>query len=538
MLLLSQSAQADPLECVSKSKVKAYQDLINESSFIIENCYYCEPETWRLIFIEDTEVKNCHWNNADPDEVAVYGRGTVLWHFQIDDCGEPKSFRAIDEPFNDLLILNYIYAIDASGVQATILEQQLEKRTGARCTTVEYPRPQDLPTIQDTWYAEWYHSKRYKSSSHSVDLASNIHVYPVNKKYLPEDVKFTGNFDAAVTWSEPTGNRYLIVSSIIKSIEEKSSFHVKQYREDKEANRRILEWDINDYAGPLCAWDFIERSLQVLDLDNDGEMESMFMYRKGCDGLDPQETKLMLFSKGEKMALRGSFAMDENQDDEYVVGKEFTDKPSLFKNVAIRHWEHYAEEEIINRNTIIHTLTDDIILLEHQYAYAGYWEEYELLTSSGAVRQLNNQLQDSIKWASSIIAMPDEQSLFYINAPGIGMLHVPSGKRTHLVHLFENTVCGPASISPSGNKIAFIAMNHDKYIKQTKLFVLTFDEQNNMTKKEKYDVRAFTAAAAADIISDVKWLSNTEVQYVAFDPLDDGSIDPMSTKKAVLRIND
>lgn len=125
---------------------------------------------------------------------------------------------------------------------------------------------------------------------------------------------------------------------------------------ENRGERRLLR-RLFDYV-QACPVDFklvfVEESFKITDLDQDGISELSFLYLKACRGdVSPATAKFMLLTNGEKYPIRGTAVMEYLPETHrgtyggngaYVLGEEFEQGGSAYKQFALEQWRRYARE--------------------------------------------------------------------------------------------------------------------------------------------------------------------------------------------------
>lgn len=151
LLCIVFSLQADPIECIEPSLSGSYERFLKSNPYLIENCYYCEPATFRLIRVDKSYTEDCHYEEGSQ---AFYIKGEVLSNFQIkEECNSFQNFKTVNKAYDDLVIFNYIYGLNTEDRKASLLINFFSYYEWATCESYYYPSPDD---IQDKEYAKWY----------------------------------------------------------------------------------------------------------------------------------------------------------------------------------------------------------------------------------------------------------------------------------------------------------------------------------------------------------------------------------------------
>jgi hypothetical protein len=102
-----------------------------------------------------------------------------------------------------------------------------------------------------------------------------------------------------------------------------------------------------------CAFDLslevVEGSIQLTDLDEDGEPEVSFVYALGCrSDVSPRTAKLLLYEGATKYALRGQ-TVEQVGENEFAGGAfeadpAFKTGPKAFLSFATSQWKKHVGE--------------------------------------------------------------------------------------------------------------------------------------------------------------------------------------------------
>lgn len=104
-------------------------------------------------------------------------------------------------------------------------------------------------------------------------------------------------------------------------------------------------WKAKDFV-KQCEFDleleFLDNSIEVTDLDDDGIAEVSFLYKLGCrSDVSPLEVKLLMYEGKTKYALRGE-SYERVGETEYMGGTfkpDFGDAPPAFLEFAKAKWQ-------------------------------------------------------------------------------------------------------------------------------------------------------------------------------------------------------
>lgn len=327
---------------------------------------------------------------------------------------------------------------------------------------------------------------------------------------LDKAMLYKGDFQDGVRWKDNGGEQTLFVSYDENEKENKRDIYVYQYQ--KAAGKISLVWDIKDFSGALCSETFVVNSLQLADIDQDGLVDPCFMYQNLCDGLDPTVTKMMLMTKGKKLAIRGLFAVEDQAQIERIVDPVLDQHPAAFKNFMLMNWDEFKSAEF-EYSKMVKFKTKDLIVLEKEYLMASGGISYELFDANLKPIKLPAAIKEKIDWSSTIDLMPDGKTLLYGGLKGIGTFDVTTMQDNSYMTFFEDTdAISEILWSPDKTKIAFTALNNEQYPLKTKVFVLYLDGIK-MLKKEKFDLPLFYMAAADWVVEAPRFEGNNKLSY-------------------------
>lgn len=167
---------------------------------------------------------------------------------------------------------------------------------------------------------------------------------------IPKTIKYKGQVKEALRWTDKLGDNILITT-------ETGIFPTPGQAETRDAelfayhflvtNDSVkLLWRVYDFIKE-CGLDmetqFVDNSLSVTDLNNDGIAEIWVMYRLSCHGdVSPSSMKIIMYQGKKKFAMRGSAKLvvpGESYGGEYAFDNTFAAGPKEFKEFAKKLWE-------------------------------------------------------------------------------------------------------------------------------------------------------------------------------------------------------
>lgn len=167
---------------------------------------------------------------------------------------------------------------------------------------------------------------------------------------IPKEIKYSGKIIDAITWEDDLGKNLVMTCKTEATINLKSEMdgydvEIYAYHYLLINNKPKFVWKIYDYVSG-CLSDvqneFINNTLSVTDLNNDGIAEIWIMYIIDCHGdASPDHMKIIMYHGNQKYAMRGLNKMDlsDNDGGQYTFDKEFLKAPKAFKDYAIKLWK-------------------------------------------------------------------------------------------------------------------------------------------------------------------------------------------------------
>lgn len=174
-------------------------------------------------------------------------------------------------------------------------------------------------------------------------------------KIIPSEISYSGTPVAMVTWEDKSGNNLLFVTETeekFKRDERTKELYAYHYFTGATENKQL--WKIYDYIKD-CPVDvtlsYINESLRITDLDNDGTGESSFLYKMSCKGdVSADALKLIMHEGEKKYALRGSMNLIMNgqnlEKGSLKVDPSFNSAPDEFLEFAKVQWSKFKTEKI------------------------------------------------------------------------------------------------------------------------------------------------------------------------------------------------
>lgn len=194
-----------------------------------------------------------------------------------------------------------------------------------------------------------------KSNNESAIVPLKIGVYD---KSMAKDLKHVGEIVYGENWTDNNGNNILLLCEQVSQKQNEEGYlttvnlHAYHYANSGKGFKLIRE--VQDHENN-CNFDnrtrFVEESVNISDLDNNGYAEITFVYRLGCTSeLSPDGLKLMMLENGNKYAIRGDTKVDygyEKVGGKTQIDAEFNKAPSEFLQFAKKIWAEQQEHNFI-----------------------------------------------------------------------------------------------------------------------------------------------------------------------------------------------
>ena len=175
-------------------------------------------------------------------------------------------------------------------------------------------------------------------------------VYDTGK--LSDEIKYSGKIVADAMWNDKNGENMVIITET-PVLEQSGYKELFGYHYINNNGETKLLWMIHDYIDE-CPVDitlkYIDNSLTITDLNNNGIAESSFLYRMSCKGdVSPDDMKLLMHEGETKYAIRGQMKLTIKGEGTYggemKIDPSFDKAPKEFLDYAKDRWNKYREEK-------------------------------------------------------------------------------------------------------------------------------------------------------------------------------------------------
>jgi hypothetical protein len=176
-------------------------------------------------------------------------------------------------------------------------------------------------------------------------------------KNLPAEITSLaeGKPVASVIFRDVNGKNYIIISETEPVPTGESAASKSLYGYHFVVTEKFGQlWKVQDFIRDCevdITLEYIDNSLSVTDLDEDGLAESTFLYKLSCKGdVSPDDLKLIMHEGKEKFAIRGVMDLDVNgygfQKGEMNMDISIIEAPKEFRSYAIERWNKFKLEKI------------------------------------------------------------------------------------------------------------------------------------------------------------------------------------------------
>jgi len=102
----------------------------------------------------------------------------------------------------------------------------------------------------------------------------------------------------------------------------------------------VKDWSITDFAFNILLYNI---NTKIVDIDNDGIYETVFVYQLNPDAAPGADWKMMMHYKNQKYVVRAHVAGFTMNNGSLERDKGFDTLPAAIKNYAIDYWNDIAD---------------------------------------------------------------------------------------------------------------------------------------------------------------------------------------------------
>jgi hypothetical protein len=188
-----------------------------------------------------------------------------------------------------------------------------------------------------------------KQSPDTVVVSAQTLAGEMQRPGQDHPLQYEGKKVDSIRWKDNYGSHYFIVS-----IDNKGELMTANWSSQIHGNLYTTtgtglgkDWEMHDSAASQKEMIYLRKSLKVKDIDGDGKSEVWYFYRFDEDGADPVEEKLVLYSGGGQLTVKGLIPRSVSDLNSYQQNMDKEDQVNAkIKTFALEEWERNAIKEI------------------------------------------------------------------------------------------------------------------------------------------------------------------------------------------------
>ncbi|MEM0997253.1 MAG: hypothetical protein AAGN35_09250 [Bacteroidota bacterium] len=312
------------------------------------------------------------------------------------------------------------------------------------------------------------------------DLGGPDFVRKVSRDKLPSALKFKGEFRNGYIWREKGEPRILVVSEVRHPEALRNDLYVAQYAWH---NRRLgLMWSLKEFAKTYCEVSIYENSLQVIDLDGDGNYETCFHYKVHQEREARDETKMLLYHNGEKLGMRGKLDPEKRAVYDLKADSALRASAPVFENFLQVLWQYWEAGEVHGK-WYIRARGEEWMLTQVVDA-PQYDVEYIIRNADFTDRKMNNLWGPQLLSATWMEPL-DEETLLFVSGNQVGTYDPGEDYKYNFLDLPHTTeMISPPVWSEDRSRVAFVVLNAEEYPQLTRIYVLDVDQHSVVGQQE------------------------------------------------------
>lgn len=200
-------------------------------------------------------------------------------------------------------------------------------------------------------------SKDTIEKNDSKQIATDLGYIKYGISKVPEGIQYSGSVVAMAQWDDKLGSNILFVTETSEnSNEDTRSKELFGYHYITDNSENVLLWKINDFIKDCpvdLTLEYLDKSLEITDLDKNGIGESSFLYKMSCKGdVSADDMKLIMHEDKNKYAIRGTMNLMMNgqvlEKGSMKVDPSFNKAPLEFPEYAEKQWNRFKTENVGN----------------------------------------------------------------------------------------------------------------------------------------------------------------------------------------------
>lgn len=210
-----------------------------------------------------------------------------------------------------------------------------------------------------------------KTVSAPESVKENTEISGNNIDSIPNQIKYEGKIVDSKMWEDKSGEHYVFITQKNQGeyLSENWLSKLNAYMFTKADTGFVVGWQVRDNASISSEISYINKSLAIKDIDNDGEAEIWFFYSFSEDGADPMPLKMILYSKEKKLAIRGVIPRSITDLTLYKRTIDAKGLNSEIENFASKEWNKVATDEMKRLIGDDVTQSKDFPIKDNKYAH-------------------------------------------------------------------------------------------------------------------------------------------------------------------------
>lgn len=182
---------------------------------------------------------------------------------------------------------------------------------------------------------------------------AQLKINQLQKNDVPASATYLGKLKQAIRWTDKNGDNLLVLTETGETESKNAAddsyrdaalyaYHFALVGDSARPNWRV--YDFVRECPVDISLNFVENSLALTDLDNNGKAEIWMMYKIGCQGdVSPVPMKIIMYENNKKYAARGESYLKlpegEAMGGTYRFDDAFKRAPAVFRQYADQLWQ-------------------------------------------------------------------------------------------------------------------------------------------------------------------------------------------------------
>ena len=206
-----------------------------------------------------------------------------------------------------------------------------------------------------------------KTESLHKKKPDSLVISAIDVPQIPKSINFLGKFQQGYKWTDASGENIVFLTeteqyrnkTIKHESEDSSDAELYAYSYHLSNSSPKMNWKISDFVhdcGVDIEANFIDNSLKITDLNNNGIAEVWTIYKVSCKGdISPSEMKIIMYEGNQKYAIRGESLVKTGTEEhgesqliggDYKMDDQFRTGPEVFRKFGKKLWQENMLEAI------------------------------------------------------------------------------------------------------------------------------------------------------------------------------------------------